>query len=170
MPVDLLVEPRATFEHVQALRLGNPGAIVIDPDLIALGTRRDAQPHLAIGPFASVIQQIAEQFQDIFAVPGQQQPRRHITRQQQAFAMNHPQRRQQSGQLGVAIELRARQRVACQACPIELARQALLDLFELLTHLRTDLGQVLEAVAGRQAEQYRQWRLQCMPQVAQGIA
>lgn len=170
MAIDLLVQPRAAFEHLQALRLRDARAIVIDPQLVTLGGWRDAQAYLAVGPFAGVVQQVAEQLQQILAVPGQQQTGRHVALQQQAFAVDHPQRRQQPGQLCIAIELRAGQGIAGQARAVEFAGQALLDLLQLLAHLRADLEQRLQAFAGSQADKHRQRRLQGMTEVAQGIA
>ncbi|MCY1434421.1 hypothetical protein D9M71_504810 [compost metagenome] len=84
--------------------------------------------------------------------------------------MDHAQRPQQPRQFDVAVELRARQRIPRQARTVQLTRQALLNLLQLLTHLRANIRQVLQALAGGQAQQHRQWRLQCMAQVAQGIA
>ncbi|MNG88153.1 hypothetical protein D3C79_469770 [compost metagenome] len=170
MPVYLLVQPRTALQYLLPLALGDTGAIIIDPHLVALGIRRDTQPHLAVGPLAGVVQQVAEQLQEVLAVPRQQQPGRHIPGQQQALAMDHAQRPQQPRQLDVAVELRARQRIPRQARTVQLTRQALLNLLQLLAHLRANIRQVLQALAGGQAQQHRQWRLQCMAQVAQGIA
>ncbi|MNF06017.1 hypothetical protein D3C80_2058790 [compost metagenome] len=71
MPVHLLVQPRATLQHLQPLALRDAWAIVIDPQLEALGIGLNAQAHLAVSPLAGVVQQVAQQLQEVFTIPWQ---------------------------------------------------------------------------------------------------
>ncbi len=84
--------------------------------------------------------------------------------------MNHAQGPEQPRQFGITIELRTRQRIPCQARTVQLARQAFLNLLQLLAHLRAHLRQTLQAFTGSQAQQHRQRRLQRMAEVTEGIA
>ncbi|MNT09936.1 hypothetical protein D3C72_1447430 [compost metagenome] len=92
MPINLLIQPGTAFEHLLAIRLRNTRSIVIDHQLIAFDLLLNSQQHFAVSPFAGVIQQVAEQFQQVFPVPGQQQAGRHTLAEFQAFAMDHAQR------------------------------------------------------------------------------
>ena len=111
MPVGLLIQTRATAEHLSALLFGNPRAVIFHAQGKAVRPFDHTQAHLGIGPFAGVVEQVAEQFEQILAVPRQLQARRCDVTQGQMLAVNHVQRRQQPRQLGIAIEQRAGQRI-----------------------------------------------------------
>ncbi|KWV79319.1 hypothetical protein PFLL34_00335 [Pseudomonas fluorescens] len=87
----LLIQACATAEHLVALGLGNAGAVVFHRQPIALGRLADAQAYLGVRPFTGVVQQIAQQFQQVFTVPGQLQARRHLIAEVQVFAVDHAQ-------------------------------------------------------------------------------
>ncbi|MCY1444866.1 hypothetical protein D9M71_613550 [compost metagenome] len=93
MAIDLLVKPGTALENLFTGRLRDAGTVVVDPQAIVLRLFFDAQLHFAVRPFAGVVQQVAQQLQQVLTVPRQEQTRRHVLAQFQAFAMNHAQGR-----------------------------------------------------------------------------
>lgn len=70
MAADLLIQTHATAEHLITAGLRNTWAVIIDQQTKTLRLLRDTQTHCAVGPLASVIQQIAQQLEKILSVPG----------------------------------------------------------------------------------------------------
>ncbi|MNN78306.1 hypothetical protein D3C81_1948500 [compost metagenome] len=89
MPVGLLVQPRAATEHLIAAVFGDARAVVFNAELERLDRLDNAQPHFGIRPFAGVVQQVAEQLQQVFAIPRQLQTSRCAITQRQMFAVDH---------------------------------------------------------------------------------
>ena len=151
----LLIQTGAAAEHLITLAFRNARAIVLHLNHIPLRGLAQAQLYLGIGPFAGVVQQIAEQLEHVLAIPGQQQARRNAVRQLQMLAVDHPQGRQQPRQLCIRIELRTRQGITCQARTVELAAHALLYLLQLLTQCGLYLGITSKPRIVGQADQHR---------------
>ncbi|MOA42210.1 hypothetical protein D3C78_1642400 [compost metagenome] len=108
MPMGLLIQPRPSTEHLIATLFGNARAVVFHAEFKALCILGHGQANLGIRPFAGVIQQIAQQFQQVLTIPGQLQAGGCAVTQRQVFAMDHVQGGQQSGEFGIAIKQCAR--------------------------------------------------------------
>ena len=95
MPIGLLIQTGAAAEDLGPLILGDTRPVILHIQLKPCRRLHYAQAHLGIRPFAGVVQQIAEQFQQVFTIPGQAQSLGRAVAQVQVFTVDHVQRRQQ---------------------------------------------------------------------------
>ncbi len=131
MPVSLLIQPSTAAERLLAAIFGDPRPVVFHTQFKAFNGFEHAQSHVGIRPLASVVQQVAEQFQQVLTIPRQLQALGGASAQRQVLTMDHVQGRQQSRQFGIAIKQCSRQCIAGETGTVEFAIEPLLHLLQL---------------------------------------
>src|SRR5690606_26682233 len=91
MAIHLLIQPPAAPKYIRAALRSDARTIVLDDQFITLAYRSDTQQHLVVGPFAGVVQHIAQQLKHVFAIPRQSQLLRRLPLQLEVVAVNHAQ-------------------------------------------------------------------------------
>ncbi|MOA20690.1 hypothetical protein D3C78_1411470 [compost metagenome] len=71
MPGHLLVEACATADDRLTLVFGNARTIVVHRQAVTALAAANAQVDLGFRPFAGVVQEVAQQLQEVLPIPGQ---------------------------------------------------------------------------------------------------
>ncbi|MNV90057.1 hypothetical protein D3C71_1844020 [compost metagenome] len=70
MPGNLFIHACTSVQDLRTLSGFDSGAVVVHLEQVTVSRALDTQAHLAFRPFTGVIQQVAEQFEHVLAIPG----------------------------------------------------------------------------------------------------